>query len=54
MESSMLFMPKFVYCVLYFIGIGIALFKFNSLGLLPTTASDWYIIFPLQKVNIKL
>lgn len=54
MESSMLFMPKLVYCILYFIGIGIALFKFNSLGLLPTTASDWYIIFPLQKVNIKL
>ncbi|GAQ87157.1 hypothetical protein KFL_003350070 [Klebsormidium nitens] len=34
-------LPRLAFCGLQLLGMGIALWKLNSLGLLPTSASDW-------------
>lgn len=34
-------MPRLLYCAIQLVGLAIALYKLNALGLLPTHASDW-------------
>jgi len=36
-----LFLPKFVFILLQVVGIGLGVWKAASMGLLPTSASDW-------------
>lgn len=36
-----LIMPKLIYIALNLAGMGLALYKCNSLGLLPTSPADW-------------
>lgn len=33
--------PRLVFCAIQVLGLGMALYKLNAMGLLPTHASDW-------------
>ncbi|GAA0165535.1 hypothetical protein LIER_20916 [Lithospermum erythrorhizon] len=41
-----LLLPKLVYIALNLVGLGIGVWKLNTLGLLPTHASDWVSSLP--------
>lgn len=36
------FMPRLLFCLIHFAGVIFGLYKLNSIGLLPTHASDWF------------
>lgn len=39
--TRFILLPKFVYLLLCAVGVGLAMYKGNKLGFLPTTESDW-------------
>lgn len=43
-----LLLPKLVYILLNLAGVGVALWKANALGLLPTSPTDWVTLRHVQ------
>jgi hypothetical protein len=45
-------LPKLLFIAMNFAALGLGLYKLNSLGLLPTHASDWVSSLPPPQVLI--
>jgi len=50
-KGGSLLEPKLVYIGLNVLSLAVAVYKCSTLGLLPTTPSDWIAYFPLKKTT---
>jgi len=51
-EGNHSFIQKVVYCIGNFLNLGVALYKCQSMGLLPTHASDWLaFVEPQERIE---
>jgi len=41
-----LLLPKLTYIAINLVGVGIIMYKFQSMGLLPITSADWVSLLP--------
>lgn len=52
-EGEQAALQKFVYLLGNFVCLGLAVYKCQGMGLLPTTTSDWLAFVEPQKVRTK-
>jgi len=45
-------LQKIVYILANLVGVGLAIYKFNNMGLLPTAQSDWLEFMEARRVSI--
>ena len=52
LQGDQAIFQKAIFVLANLVGIGLAIYKFNSMGLLPTHQSDWLEFLEPQKVYI--
>lgn len=52
LKGDQALLQKIVYILANLVGVGLAIYKFNNMGLLPTAQSDWLEFMEARRVSI--
>ena len=54
LQGDQALLQKVVYVLANLVGVGLAVYKFNNMGLLPTAQSDWLEFMEARQVSAAL